>query len=302
MATLLIVSGFVAFLIIFSFRQVKKKREEAEKQERRITDRLIRMKRLLPAEIELLEKLVTHRGKGQKLFDFFGSVSVFNSCVRRLRESGPVPSPVLSSLRMKLGFKADGPERIPHSSAELPPGTGLVIVQGKRKIYGSIVRLEDRFFLVSVEKKSGLPSPGSIVRVILQKESGLYGFKTSAGRVECGMIRLKHAEDIQRVQRRKFYRRRTSLPVLVRKSGGGRDWVRATLKDLGGGGASLKTPPEGIETGEEVEVSFPLQTGPPVQVQGVVVRLSGNALHVQFSPMGEAQRDRIMAHLFRGNR
>jgi len=260
------------------------------------------MKRLLPAEIELLEKLVTHRGKGQKLFEILGSAHVFNRCVRRLGESESVPSPVLSSLRVKLGFRAEGPERIPHSTAELPPGTGLVIVEGKRKIYGSIVKLEDRFFLVSVEKKSGLPSPGSIVRVLLQKESGLYGFKTSAGRVECGMIRLKHAEDIQRVQRRKFYRRRTSLPVMVRKAERGQQWMRTTLRELGGGGASLRAPPGAIGRGEEVEVAFPLQTGPPVRVRGIVVRLSGNVLHIQFGPMGEAIRDRIMAYLFRGNR
>lgn len=281
---------------------MKKKRDEAEKQEKRITEKLIRTKHLLPAEIDLLRELVRHRGKGQKLFEAFGSAHVFNACIRRLRESGPMPSSVLSSLRMKLGFKADGPERIPHSTAELPPGTGLVIVEGKRKFYGRIARLEEHSFLVSLTERTYKPSPGSKLNVILQKESGLYGFKTVAGRNEGGMIRLKHAEDIQRVQRRKFYRRRTSLPVFVRKSGEGRDWVRATLKDLGGGGASLKTPPEGIETGEEVEVSFPLQTGPPIQVQGVVVRLSGNVLHIQFGPMGEALRDRIMAHLFRGSK
>lgn len=256
----------------------------------------------MPPEIDLLGALVRHRGKGQKLFAVFGSAHVFNSCIRRLRESGPVPSSVLSSLRMKLGFKADGPERIPHSTAELPPGTGLVIIEGKRKFYGRIVRLEGHSFLVSFMERTYKPASGSKLNVILQKESGLYGFKTVAGCNEGGMIRLKHAEDIKRVQRRKFYRRRTALPVLVRKSGGGWDWVRATLKDLGGGGASLKTPPGAIDAGEEVEVSFPLKTGPPIQVQGVVVRLSGNVLHVQFSPMSEALRDRIMAHLFRSSR
>jgi hypothetical protein len=281
---------------------VKKKREEAEKQEKRITERLIRMKHLLPAEIDLLGELVRHRGKCQKLFEVFGSAHVFNACIRRLRESGPVPSSVLSSLRMKLGFKADGPERIPHSTAELPPGTGLIIIEGKSKFYGRIARLEEHSFLVSLEKSTYKPSHGSKLNVILQKESGLYGFKTVAGRNEGGMVRLKHAEDIQRVQRRKFYRRHTSLPVLVRKSAEGRDWVRATLKDLGGGGASLKTPPGTVDRGEEVEVAFPLKTGPPIQVQGVVVRLSGNVLHIQFGPMGEALRDRIMAHLFRGSR
>ena len=289
-------------LIIFSFRQVKKKKEETERQERRITERLIRMKRLLPAEIELLKKLVTHRGKGRDLFDFFGSVSVFNKCVSRLKESETVPSPLLSSLRVKLGFVAEGPERIPHSTAELPTGTALVIVEGKTKLYGRIEKLEDRFFLVSVEKKSGLPSPGSKLNVILQKQSGLYGFKTVAGRNEGGTIRLKHAEDIQRVQRRKFYRRRTALPVMVRKAERGQCWMRATLRELGGGGASLKAPPGAVGRGEEMEVAFPLQNGPPVRVQGVVVRLSGNVLHIQFGPMGEALRDKIMAYLFRGRR
>ena len=203
---------------------------------------------------------------------------------------------------MKLGFRAEGPERIPHSTAELPPGTNLIIIEGKNRLSGRIVKLEERYFLVSSEQKHGLPSQGSRVGVLIQKESGLYGFKSVAGKNERGMFRLMHTEDIQRVQRRKYYRRHTALPVMVRKAGCGQQWMRSALKDLGGGGASLRAPSASLGSGDEVEIAFPLQKGPPVRVAGVVVRLSGNVLHVQFGPIEEALRDRIMAYLFRPKR
>jgi c-di-GMP-binding flagellar brake protein YcgR len=301
-ATLFVVAGFIAFFVVFASRQVKRRREETEKRERQVLARLVRTKRLLPAEITLLNGLKRQLKKGQRLFDLFESAPVFNGCVKRYRETESVSSSVLSSLRVKLGFRADDPDRIPHSTAELAPGTLLVMIDGKRRLSGTVKKIDEGFFLVSVGEVARLPAPGTRLTILLQKKSGLYKFKTVAGRSEGGIIRLRHAEEIQRVQRRRYYRRHISLPVMVRRAEGSQPWVRTSLKDLGGGGASIAASFEGIEVGEELEVSFNLQKGPPIQVRGIVVRCSknGRLLHVQFGPMNDAQRDRIIAHLFQG--
>ena len=303
-------SGFIAFLVVFSARQVKKRREETEKQEKDLLARIMRTKHLLPDEIDMLNGLVRNLRKGQRLFELLERSSVFNACVRRYRESEPVQASALSSLRVKLGFRAEGPERIPHSTAELAPGTQLILLYGKKKLVGSVAKLDEDFLLISTDDRVSLPAPGTRLSILLQKKSGLYRFKTVVGRPQGNMVRLRHTEEIVRVQRRKFYRRRTSLPVMLRKAAGGvggvegLEWRRTRLKDLGGGGASMEAPGGNIGVGEEVEVAFQLKKGPPVRVQGVVVRLSGNrrVMHVQFGPMGEAQRDRIIAHLFGGMR
>lgn len=300
-------SGFIVFLVVFSARQVKKRREETAKQEKEVLARLVRTKHLLPNEIDMLNGLVRHLRKGQRLFELLERSSIFNACVRRYRESEPVQASVLSSLRVKLGFRAEGPERIPHSTAELTPGTQLILLYGKKKLVGSVAKLDEDFLLISVGERVSLPAPGTRLSILLQKRSGLYGFKTVVGRPQGSMVRLRHTEDIQRVQRRKFYRRRTSLPVMLRKAAGGVgavEWRRTRLKDLGGGGASMEAPGGGMGVGEEVEVAFHLKKGPPVRVRGLVVRLSGNGrvMHIQFGPMGDAQRDRIIAHLFGGMR
>jgi c-di-GMP-binding flagellar brake protein YcgR len=254
------------------------------------------------SEVDLLKRLFKYLRKNQKRYEVIENPYIFNSCVKKLREQEDVSAPLITSLRMKLGFKAEGPERIPHSTAELTEGTPLLIITGgKREIAGSIVKIENNSFLVFLEEKGASLSQGSKIKVYCQKRSGLYEFQASVRKVEKGMVRLGHSEEIRRIQRRRFYRRRVSFSVYIKRPGPEQQWVRTSLLDLGGGGASMENPWAGIKPGEEIEVVFP-EKKPVLRVPAFVVRTSGAArdMHVRFGPMSDARRDRIIGHIFKG--
>jgi c-di-GMP-binding flagellar brake protein YcgR len=144
---------------------------------------------------------------------------------------------------------------------------------------------------------------GEALRVYFQNRAGLFSFDSRILGVDDQGIRLRHAEEIRRIQRRKYYRKRVSQPVGVRDPGTEEQPVRSTLYDLGGNGASLKNPGRRYTAGDVVELSF-MAAGERFSLVSEVLRTSknGDVLHVRFAPMRETTRDRIIGALFQGAR
>jgi hypothetical protein len=300
-ASIILVSGFIVFLSIFSTYQVKKRRQRGLQVEQTIFEKMVRGKNFSVSEIDLLKRLSLYLNKSQKRYELIENPHIFNACVKKLKEREKVAASLLSSLRMKLGFKAEGPERIPHSTAELNTDTPLLIIgKGKREVAGRISKIDSHSFVVGLEGAGALPSPGSRITVYFQKRSGLYEFQTAVRKIERGMMRLDHSEELKRIQRRKFYRKRVSFSVYIKRPGPEQQWVRTSLLDLGGGGASMENPWVGIQAGDEIEIVFP-EKKPVLRVPAFVVRTSraSHNMHVRFGPMSNGDRDRIINYIFK---
>jgi hypothetical protein len=136
--------------------------------------------------------------------------------------------------------------------------------------------------------------------VLFQNRAGLFHFTSTVSSLEDGVLRLSHADAIQRIQRRRYYRRRTNLPVGVRPAGSEDPYAPAAFCDLGGDGACLTNPGNRFVLGDSVELAFQA-AGERLTVIAEVLRLSQGAkrLHVRFAPMRESTRDRIIGSLYR---
>ena len=300
-------SAFVLFLVAFYLVQHGRARRGgktlAAQRYRELKERF----GLTPEEDRLVGQLARFLKQPYKRHVILESQPAFNHCAQKLRDKGVLPSDGLANLRLKLGFTARNPEAVPASSTEIPVGTAVLIRkrnsgsrQKQRTLRGRVLHQEPQSLAVRLMGEDTDLHPGDPVGVVFQNRAGLFSF---AGRVvsrEGNLLRFSHAESIRRVQRRKFYRRKTSLPTGIRLSGSEGPFLPAAFIDLGGDGASLTNPQRRFNPGDAVELSFQ-NGGERFTVQAEVLRLSrgGERLHVRFAPLREADRDRLIGSLFR---
>ncbi len=306
---IVLVIGIIAFFILVSRHQAKKRAIATMLQAQELFSRLSKKKALNRLETELLEKMAKYIESPERKHLLFDSQAVFNSCAEKLRKEKSVSSSLIAGLRLKLGFEAGNPERPVHSSTELAVDRPVLVFDKKsrRRVPGIVLNSDTRALYIAVENQ-GL-STGKTVQVYFQNQTGLFTFVSRIIKIERGALLIAHSENIRRIQRRKFYRRKISLPVYVRREGESTNPVRTMCTDLGGGGASLINTDGRFKTGDRLELYFLIQAqrGPPgqrsqprIHVPGEVIRLSGGEqrAHIVFDPLPEAVRDRIIKYLF----
>jgi c-di-GMP-binding flagellar brake protein YcgR len=304
---------FVALLIVIYRLQ----RQKVRRQQNSIAGqryRQIREKRsLTPSEEDLVQRMARFLKEPEKKYLILINQPTFNFCATKLRARDAAVAGSIAELRSKLGFRLQGPEQIPASSAELPEGQGLLIVAADAKApamrrernggkaHARVQKQEPEALLVQLIETGTSFQRGERVRVYFQNRAGLFSFLSSILSVENQRMRLRHGEDIRRLQRRKYYRKRVSQPVGIRHAGTEGQPVLSTFYDLGGNGASLKNPGRRYSAGDAVELTF-LAAGERFTLVAEVLRTSknGDVLHVRFAPMRETTRDRIIGSLFQG--
>jgi len=299
------VAAFIALLIIVYRLQHRRIR----RQQRILADRRYRQiltkHPLTPSEEELVRRMSRHLKQPEKKYLILINQPTFNFCASRLSNQEPASASALTGLRNKLGFRLQGPEQIPSSSTELPEGQGLLIVDsqapGRRKAQGRVRKQGPRCLTAELVGSNPTFRTGEPVRVYFQNRSGLFSFESRVQSARTAEVELQHGERIERIQRRKYYRRRISQPVVLRSAGTDQQPVHSTFFDLGGNGASLKNPGGRYEPGDVVELTF-LAAGEQCTLVAEVLRTSknGQVLHVRFAPMRETTRDRIIGSLFKG--
>jgi len=306
---IVLVIGIIAFFIFVTRYQAKKQAVSTALQAQELFSHLSKKKALNRLETELLEKMTKYIKSPERKHLLFDSQAVFNSCVEKLRKEKPVSSSLVAGLRLKLGFEAGNPERPVHSSTELAIDWPVLVFDKKsrRRVPGIVLNSDTRALHIAVENPD--LSMGKTVQVYFQNQSGLFTFVSRIIKIERGALLIAHSENIRRIQRRKFYRRKISLPVYVRREGENTNPVRTMCTDLGGGGASLSNTGGRFNTGDRLELFFLIhsQRGTPGQrprprthITGEVIRLSGGGhkAHIVFDPLPEAVRDRIIKYLF----
>jgi len=300
---LLVAAGlFVAYRV----QRAKARRLEARLALERY-ERLAGRLGLDEAERELLDRLGA--GQAGRKLRLLASPAAFNRAAARLLEIGPIGEASLAELRLKLGFQARNPERVPSASSELPEGLPVLLVwaaagglraaAGGRRRLAAEVSAQEADALVLVPREGSEPPPaGRPVTVVFQNRAGLFSFSTSVRTAAAGVLRLQQVERIERTQRRRFYRRRLRLPVSV-QAREGEPALASQLLDLGGEGASLLNPGKELAVGDLPELRFRVG-GQAFELTAEVLRVSrnGQVLHARFQGLRDADRDRLLGVLF----
>ena len=209
---------FIAVLIYFAVHQAKKSTERRRQATQGRFNSLLKERSLTAADRELLEKMSTYLGKESDKPRLLENDFTFDTAAERLRREENVPDTAIAALRLKLGFKIDSMERIPHSSTELPVGMPVVIGQKGKGRIGARIHKQDAYSLI-VELDPGYesqPEKGMPVHVYFNNLSGIFGFSTILLGAKNGIVKLRHSENLKRIQRRQFYRKKLKLPVYVK--------------------------------------------------------------------------------------
>jgi len=299
---IILVIGFITSFLFIYVCQIKKSRIEKINRAKKKYEQIIKKKAFSCSEIDILDRLAKYLKVPQLKNLLLENQSTFNACVRKLQKEEHVSDATLSALRLKMGFKRQYPEQIPHSSAELAGDLPVLIVQkGKKQCLGRIIKSESRSITIALENQSMPLKPGLHIQIYFHYYSGLFSFHTSVQKYERGVIKITHSENIKRLQRRKFYRKELILPVYIKLAGSKDKPVRSTFIDLGGGGASICNTDKLFHANDDIELSFFTSIKAQINLTATVMRISKGSkiLHVAFKQMPESSRDIIIGYLFR---
>ncbi|MBN2553367.1 MAG: PilZ domain-containing protein, partial [Spirochaetales bacterium] len=140
------------------------------------------------------------------------------------------------------------------------------------------------------------PAEGEELQIYFLRKNGVFHFTTRVKKAFDNILALEHSEEIARIQRRKFYRGRVSLPVSVKKKESSEPAVRTYILELGGGGLTLFNPYKVFHPGDGLGMIFTLPDSGDLRVQGRVRRTDrgGSLAHVEFESIKESVRDKIL--------
>ncbi|NLO82776.1 MAG: hypothetical protein GX094_06930 [Clostridiales bacterium] len=161
---------------------------------------------------------------------------------------------------------------------------------------------------------------GSNIRVNFFRDRGqFYFFAEVVDRFKSGfirLVRLKQTSQIFRLQRRNYFRLKTSIPVLFRiindnDKTDNAEAYRGLIADISGGGLGLLTD-EKLDPGIRIECNIKVEDMLDVTVQGIVVRTveaGDNVTYVYkyhtgilFDKIHESKRREIIQFIFETQR
>jgi hypothetical protein len=273
---------------------------------RRRYEQLVGKLGLSEAELQVVELLAGGRGGLEARIRILTSASAFDHAAALREQRGDLgdPEEALADLRLKLGFQARNPERIPAASSELPEGLAVLLTwsapDGPQRLPARIRALEPAALVLAARVDARLPPAGAPAAIQFQNRAGLFSFATRVLSAGAGLLRAAHSEQLRRTQRRKYYRRRLRLPVTVR-SMNGQAPLASQLLDLGGEGASLQNPRQRYSAGDLIQLDFRVGEE-SFELPAEILRVSreGQVLHVRFSALRDPVRDRLLGVLFQG--
>jgi c-di-GMP-binding flagellar brake protein YcgR len=298
-----IIMGFlVVFLIVFALIQVVRRKRRRVNQSREAFERTIADKNLTPIEIGLLERLAGQIPTGRANQHLVvQSRSAFDAVVDRYRQKEEIPEVLLATLRMKLGFLWGDGKRPMHATSEMLEGTEVTLIQWQgEKAQGRVAEQRPDALVLRVEENRSVFESMTPLLVSFAHSNGVYAFCSQIIHREGSLLKLSHTEHFWKVQKRKYYRRQVTGPVMVTRAGSQEPPIQASLIELGGGGATIINPDKRLAGGEKITMVLQLKLEEKLTVQGEVVRLSKeeSLAHIHFLSISDTMRDRILGYLF----
>ncbi|TVQ96487.1 MAG: PilZ domain-containing protein [Spirochaetaceae bacterium] len=278
-------------------RHLRERRRRAEAAFRERMEQLS----IPPSWVSILDRMAQYLPNAHDKYLLLENEWMFNSCAKKLMQADEAPSDAISALRLRLGFDQTR-DRAPASTVHLPEASTVFVrrVKGEHPVRGRVIAPEPHVFRVVIPPEEHFRI-GSEVDVFYQSHAGIFQVHTIVVSREDNVLNLRHSESLTRYQKRTYFRRRIRLPVLVRRAVADEAAVKTVLEDLGGGGASMRTPPDlPLTAGDRIELRFMGKDKERLQVVGVVVRTSHNDAisHIRFTSIREPVRDKIFQAIF----
>jgi hypothetical protein len=305
-STLEIVIIFIALILFLGmllgtyFYQKKKRREKRIEASQKLFESMIQKGSFSDEEKEILENLsqAVSGGKEKKHL-LVKNPYVFSEISRKKIEEGEVSAENIEGIKKKLSECCFEKAKAIKTSDDLPLGLHLYIMQDKKVgFHGELDKKKPERLTIKLYEREALFKRGSKVYIYFKTKSATLYFSPEVLSFEPQVLEVSHPEKIQKVQRRKFYRKNISRPVSIRKVGERSTWETRTL-DLGGGGMSIANPEGKFRPGERVALVLKLPEAEEIKLSGKIIRISKGTqrLHIKFDAMKESQRDKIIGFI-----
>lgn len=298
---LLIILGLMVGLVAYAIYWSRRERRHQVDLARELFEEKVKERSLSPTQRELLEQMSRYLKDEAQIHQLVTDEVAFNSAAARLREDGLANAQTIAALRVTLGFHQSRGDRAPRSSTGIPEGSTVLVARNRyrRPVKARVMPAQpDAFRIRMVEEGSRLP-PGAGVDVFFQGGAGVFTFHTTVLAEHGRDVRLAHSEDLQRYQKRRYYRRRIEMPVHLYPFDQDEPLLSKS-RDIGGGGASLLNPDGHFKVGDNLELRFKPDDS-EIRITGTVVRVSdsGRTIHVNYEHIRENIRDRIYNAIFK---
>jgi c-di-GMP-binding flagellar brake protein YcgR len=155
----------------------------------------------------------------------------------------------------------------------------------------------------------------TVLKVIITKEAAIYEFKAEIENKLFGvdpLLRLKRTSDIQKIQRRNYFRLKSLNTIKIRKIVNLKEaifseYFNATMVDISGGGLAFNSELE-LDINDLIEISVTLNSN-TINLLGMVVRadrsednLKKMGYGINFEKITETERNIIMSFIFEEQR
>jgi hypothetical protein len=299
---ILLFSFVVVGLLVLAFYSLAQRisaHRELERSSGYMLEHLLGKLDLSNQEAALLGHLSRFRNKGESAHSLLTDQSVFDGCVRRMRQSEDLPEVPLEALELKIGLRSMGPPDAPVSSNALPEGTALLLIDGAGKsIRGSILAQGADAMFAQPDAGTSVPLRDTRLTCYFHDSARFYSFSTRVTKVANDTMYLSHSSDIAQLQRGRWRGRKQPLPVFIKSSPTELHPRESYLLDIGGGGARIQNAGRRVRRGDLVEISFsPLMRKSAPAARVVRLTRNGKIIGVRFELVSEENRSRIMAFL-----
>ena len=293
----------VAFfvLIIIMLTQLRKRNDERITQivVRDAYRRYLQEYDLTVEEIDLIDSLSTYLKDPRKKYLLLINQHTFYACLalynRKNREQ--ITKEKLKPLFRKLGYKFEELQGIPKSSRDLKEGTPAALVDANRKVFSGKIssQLPNSLIFSLTYEPEGLDTDNRIF-VVVHNFAGIFEIVTHIQKISGKDIFLAHSDDIMKIQRRKFYRKKMIIPIMIKNEGSRDKEDESHILDISAGGLSLVNPQKKYNVGDDLSLYIVKNAKPVFHLYGEVVKISQNRkiLHLKFGHLNSVEQDRIV--------
>lgn len=296
---------FVLFLVVSFWAMRRREKRRLVKTYKKRTDQLFAKLHLDDEEKDLILQLSAYLKDRQKTYLLLTNQRVFYGCLQKAGENGHLGLSQFAALLKKLEFDLQEEKkkqiRRVRSTKDIAIGRPIILrFAGGDRFPASVKSNDPNSIILETSREIPPLKSGEQISLYLQSDEGIIAIGSTVIEHSVGSLVVEHSENVKKAQRRKFFRKKISIPVSV-TSPDGLKFV-SLLFDLGGGGASFENLNGVLSVGDDVTVDLNAGRKNPMSLDAEVVRVSrnGSVAHVYFGHLAEGDRDRIIGLVNKG--
>lgn len=305
-------------VVLFEIQRSNYRREHEEMFGTKEFDTKVALYDLTPKEIRTLEKLV-RASKFENKDAVLNSSHLFEAAVLDFYEMRDVDTirdetlDAVTRLRQKLGFDASNPLTVIVSTRQFNIGNRVdLLLDGVSKLkHSEILSQREKIWKVSYDDSFGPGSSyvGKEVRVRWTRpEDAVYSTNVRVFASEPGKLVLRHSQQLDKQQLRRWLREVVNFPVEAVFADG--STCNGVLYDLSAGGILIGLPME-CESGLHIRIKFDLPSFGPEDVEIEILRNLGHknpdfpeyfSTTASFSGAFGWTQERVLQYIFEVNK